>query len=605
MKKTTNYPAIEIVKDNIINQTLIIGSIIGTIALAVSFYYISVVGFIRWSNLTDFLVIASYILIAIFRKKIQLELKVLVIIIGLYTIIVTDILNWGLLSDNKTLLVIIPFFAFLAFKLRNAILIFIMGILIFLVLGYLTKLGLIEQNAGYLERGVSMTVWIINALLITVVSSVIIIIVRHFFNIFIKLIENLESQNIVITKREQSYREIFNSSTDAIFIHDIKGKILDVNNSMLSIYGYSIEDIDHLRIEMLSSNEGLFTKDAFKSYFQETIKKGKVVFDWYAKRKTGEFFWVEIILRKTVILDEERILAVVRDIHEKKVNEIELEKYKNHLEELVKLRTDELETINEELTSANDILHNQRSELQQTLEKLHNTQDQLVRSEKMASIGVLSAGVAHEINNPLNYIKGGVVGLEAHFNDFPETKTETTSILLNAINEGVNRAAAIVTSLNHFSRQVDDEKTSCNIHSIIDNCLVLAHNQLKNRVNVIKNYTSEECHVLGNDGKLHQVFLNVITNAEQAIEGSGTLTIETQIQGKELVIKLSDTGIGIPSANLSRLIEPFFTTKEAGKGTGLGLALTYKIIQEHKGRIEFLSELGKGTTVIVYLHLLK
>jgi len=271
------------------------------------------------------------------------------------------------------------------------------------------------------------------------------------------------------------------------------------------------------------------------------------------------------------------------------------------LELLVKERTEDLETAIGELTSTNEELFGQRQELEAAIESLHNTQKQLIQSEKMASLGVLAAGVAHEINNPLNFIQGGVFGLENYIQDNLANHSKELTPLLEGIQIGVARATDIVTSLNSYSRQDDSPGIPCNIHAIIDNCLVMLKNQFKYKVDVQKIYTSKAFTLIGNEGKLHQAILNILINAEQSIEDKGSIIITTNLALNRLVITITDTGSGISTENLPRITDPFFTTKDPGKGTGLGLSITYNIIQEHKGTLEFESQQGIGTKATITL----
>tara|TARA_R110001583_G_scaffold21807_2_gene82494 strand:- start:44800 stop:46854 length:2055 start_codon:yes stop_codon:yes gene_type:complete len=294
---------------------------------------------------------------------------------------------------------------------------------------------------------------------------------------------------------------------------------------------------------------------------------------------------------------------------EKRRDEIELEKHRTHLELLVKDRTEEYMAINEELNSmnvefhlSNKKLNLQKEELEASLRKLKETQSQLLQAEKMASLGVLTAGVAHEINNPLNYILGSYVGLNNYFkaNKAPEKEIQ---FLLSSLKIGVDRAADIVKGLNQFSRNSEDYNEDCDVHTIINNCLLMLNNQLKGRIEIDKKFCLETIFVTGNMGKLHQVYLNILTNAMQAIENEGTISIKSERIGKNVVIEIIDSGCGISKENLSKVMDPFFTTKEPGKGTGLGLSITFSIVEEHKGKLELESEQNKGTKVISTLPL--
>lgn len=251
------------------------------------------------------------------------------------------------------------------------------------------------------------------------------------------------------------------------------------------------------------------------------------------------------------------------------------------------------------------IVNERTKSLLDTVEELKTTQLQLVQSEKMASLGILASGLAHEINNPLNFIQGGIMGLEEYFNDkFKENIPEVLP-LLNGMQEGVFRAAEIVTSLNHYSQKDSLQKTECNIHHIINDCLVMIQNLTRNRIGIVKNFGTTQHLVIGNESQLSQVILNILTNAAHAIENNGIIKISTSIRNAEIVIQVADNGIGIKPENLKKIFDPFFTTKEPGKGTGLGLSIAYNIILDHKGKIEIKSESGIGTEVIIKLPLMK
>lgn len=234
------------------------------------------------------------------------------------------------------------------------------------------------------------------------------------------------------------------------------------------------------------------------------------------------------------------------------------------------------------------------------IEELRTTQQQLVHAEKMASLGILTAGVAHEINNPLNFIMGAYEGLKDH-ND--KTKNKEVENLLNALYTGVMRAADIVKSLNQFSRNSKNTNEDCNIHNIIDNCLTMVQGKLKGQIAIEKKYHATKQLVKGNVGDLHQVFVNILTNAQQAILNTGKINILTFEKVDSIVIEIQDTGTGIPEESISKITDPFFTTKTPGNGTGLGLYISYNIINDHHGKLEFDSGLDKGTTVRVLLPL--
>jgi signal transduction histidine kinase/ligand-binding sensor domain-containing protein len=278
----------------------------------------------------------------------------------------------------------------------------------------------------------------------------------------------------------------------------------------------------------------------------------------------------------------------------------QLKLQKKVLEIKVRERTNDLEDANTKLEERQEEILQQSEELLSTLNQLSQTQNQLIQSEKMASLGVLSAGVAHEINNPLNYIMGAYVGLDDYFKETVLTD-ERIPILLDGIKTGIDRASEIVRGLNQFSRNNDTLSEDCDIHSILNNCLVMLNYQLKERIEVYKNFSDEEIKIAGNVGKLHQVFINILYNSIQAIDKKGVISIKTNKQEQNSIIEITDSGCGISKHNLTKITDPFYTTKDPGKGTGLGLSIAYSIIQDHKGNIEFQSELNEGMTVKITL----
>jgi signal transduction histidine kinase len=242
-------------------------------------------------------------------------------------------------------------------------------------------------------------------------------------------------------------------------------------------------------------------------------------------------------------------------------------------------------------------LRDNNSSLQNSLQELKATQEKLVQSEKMASLGVLTAGVAHEINNPLNYIMGGYIGLTDHFKGEGKLDNENISFFLDSIKTGIDRASEIVKSLGQFSRGNQMKNETCDLHHIMDNCLIMLNGQAKEKVQFVKKFHPSPILVQGNIGKLHQVFINVLVNAIHAIEKNGLVTVSSFTNQNRCTIEINDNGCGIAAENLNKITDPFFTTKEPGKGTGLGLSITYAIVKEHKGELEINSKRGLGTTV--------
>ena len=238
-------------------------------------------------------------------------------------------------------------------------------------------------------------------------------------------------------------------------------------------------------------------------------------------------------------------------------------------------------------------------ELQNTLKELKETQIQLINSEKMASLGQLVAGVAHEINTPVASIKSnnGIVSKLLSSIEDSELKEMLTDV--NEIDkEAINRISNIVTSLKKFVRLDEAELQEADINKELDLTLELIRHETKNRIEIIKNY-GEIPAVKCFPNMLNQVFTNILINACQAIDGKGKITITTEYKDKKLIVKIKDTGKGIPQNQLNKIFTAGFTTKSSGVGTGLGLAICSKIIEKHHGEIIVNSELGKGSEFII------
>lgn len=271
------------------------------------------------------------------------------------------------------------------------------------------------------------------------------------------------------------------------------------------------------------------------------------------------------------------------------------------------------------------------TELQRTMQRLQQTQSQLVQSEKMASLGQLTAGIAHEINNPINFMASNVGPLKRDLVDLfavlaqyehlvHEHKLQTTFAgveklkqqvdyaflveeidkLLEGIEEGARRTTEIVRGLRNFSRLNEEGQKLASINQGLDATLLMLKHQLKNRVEVIRDYQTFP-DVFCYPGKLNQAFLNILSNASQAIKGEGKIFITTSFDGEIVTISIKDTGEGMSADVKQRIFEPFFTTKDVGEGTGLGLSITYGIIEDHDGNIEVYSEPGKGTEFVITL----
>ncbi len=250
--------------------------------------------------------------------------------------------------------------------------------------------------------------------------------------------------------------------------------------------------------------------------------------------------------------------------------------------------------------------------VQERTRQLKETHSKLIHKDKMASLGVLSASMVHEINNPI----AGTLNLIMLLKRIMDEETLTPQNLdqfrryLDLMETETRRVSGIVSNLLAFSRQSKMEPTPLNLNQLIEKTLLLNSNLLRiNNVKVEKRLHHGLPQIIGSEDQLLQVFVNFVSNAAEAMESvaGGTLSIESRYYpvNKRILVSFKDTGIGIPRKNLTKLFEPFFTTKRKGKGLGLGLSLAYGIIEEHGGTISVESEVGKGTTIDVELPLKK
>ncbi len=401
-----------------------------------------------------------------------------------------------------------------------------------------------------------------------------------------------------LRQSEATFRALTETMCSGVIVH--RGKILYANHHAETLTGYS-------RAELLAMSVDAIVHPQM----QEQLSASVFDFD-----------------------GEPAVLATFIDITDRRRAEESLRSAHEGLERLVEQRTAQLKgatlaleqdverrrTIEAELITRND-------ELTALNKRLADAQGQLVQSEKLASIGQLAAGVAHEINNPIGYVYSNLTSLEHYVHDALALIAQYESVealiddaatvaalqarkdsidlaflredlphLLAESHEGISRVRKIVQDLKDFSR-VDHthERELVDLHRCLDSTLNVVSFKLKYKADVVKDYgTLPEIDCV--PSQLNQVFMNLLVNAAQAIEGPrGTITIRTRATDDAVIVSVEDTGKGIKREHLTRIFDPFFTTKPVGKGTGLGLSLVYAIIEQHGGRIDVDSTLGKGT----------
>lgn len=297
----------------------------------------------------------------------------------------------------------------------------------------------------------------------------------------------------------------------------------------------------------------------------------------------------------------------------------------------LKQQQEDLKLAQSELTKTLENEQHFRKGLQKTNRELKDTQSQLIHAEKMSSLGQLTAGLFHEINNPVNFVKGGIETLERSFNEIMKLLKEAASLdedslrdikkvydLKNKINEeiefnseivpqiikdmlfGTKRIEEIINSLKIFSRQTESNSEYVLLHDVINSALLILQRKIEGVATINKKFDRKIEKIECFPGQLNQVFVNLISNAIDAIT-EGEIVITTKDLGDSVSISFKDNGIGMNKQVIEHIFEPFFTTKEVGKGTGLGLSISYSIITNHGGSIKVYSELGKGSEFIVIL----
>lgn len=385
----------------------------------------------------------------------------------------------------------------------------------------------------------------------------------------------------------------------AVTVMNMDGVITYANDSFCEINGYSREELTGRTHAEIHAEE---MPPPYWKKMQSNLKKGLV---WHSeiagKRKDGSLFWTDTTIIPLSLLTEKDIgyISLSTDI--------------SHLRE-----------DNQKL--AKSVMEKER--------KLHTVEGILVQSEKMASMGMLAAGVAHEINNPIAYISSNTAKMREYIDGMSSVIHEALAIaedsstpdliktrlceairgkddihyllqdsqsMLSETIDGIERVRKIVSDLKSFSHNGNGKKTNTDINKCIESALTLANNEIKYKATVVRDFDPIPA-VYCNESQINQVILNLLVNAAHAIDKSGTISVKTRaIDNKHISISISDTGSGISEETLGRIFEPFFTTKPVGKGTGIGLSISNDIIHKHNGKIAVSSTTGKGTTFTIIL----
>jgi PAS domain S-box-containing protein len=433
----------------------------------------------------------------------------------------------------------------------------------------------------------------------------------------ISLQEERKRESVVWTQNEAKWRSLLQNSSNLITILEADGTIRYTSPPIERILGYkSTELIGRKAFDLVHPDDIYLVSSNFQEVLQDATQT--LTFEFQCRHKDGSWRYLESTY-SNLLIDSPvaRIVVNYRDITERKQAE-------------AALRESEAQ------------LRSYSQQLEQALHDLQETQTQLIQTEKMSSLGQLVAGVAHEINNPVSFIYGNIPHATAYTKDllhlihlYRKQYPEATSEILEALEDidldfvledlpklmdsmqiGAERIRQIVLSLRNFSRLDKAAREPVDLHKGIDNTLLLLQHRLKAKaerpaIDVIKEYGNlplVDCYA----GQLNQVFMNILSNAIDALEEQAAtnphplqIRIQTETQdNNQAIIRIADNGSGIPLEVQSRLFDPFFTTKPVGQGTGLGLSISYQIVVDrHGGHLKCISVPGEGTEFVIELPL--
>ena len=428
--------------------------------------------------------------------------------------------------------------------------------------------------------------------------------------------EDLENSNQLRVQVELQMRDMVEAMPNPVYFKDENGIYRSCNQAFVDYLGLPREKIIGFTVYDVAPKA---LADLYhKADLDVMTKGGRQQYEGCLAHADGTM--KDVVFYKSVLLHADGrmrgIVGIILDITERKKIEQDIRDNEQRLMRAL----DHIKTVNVEL---------------------EKTQDKLLQSEKLAAIGTLAAGVAHEINNPLGFIQGNLTVLSQYVRTFLNLITDYEKLkdaiddedlsrlkelqrdleraegesnymflkedvvgLLKETTYGVERINKIVTALQHFSYASHGPKTLTRVNDALEGIMNMVSAEILKKAELVKEY-GDIPPVEANEEQLKQVFINLLVNAAQAITNMGVIRLKTYVKDAHAVVEISDTGCGIPREVLPKIFDPFFTTKETGKGTGLGLSICYDIIKKHKGRIEVISEPGQGTTFLVFLPLVK
>ena len=403
-----------------------------------------------------------------------------------------------------------------------------------------------------------------------------------------RLYEELTSKSADLQESEAKYRALTQEAGEAILLADLKSRrVMEVNDEAQKLTGVPIDFLRGRNLASIIPVEELARDETF----DELERDGRLrISDVRFERRRAEPVYLDVNISLVHYGDHRIAQVICHDVTERHKLASHLRHHAEELEAEVEARTRDL----------------------------RDSQAQLVQQEKMAALGRLVAGVAHEMNTPIGTVTSNADILSRSLEKLrgiltdescPEAVRANNSLtkVLKVLDDisringmACDRIIAIVGSLRNFARLDEADFKRADLHEGLESTLTLVHHEMKRRAKLVKDYgdiPSIRCH----PNQINQVFMNLLVNASQAIEEHGEITIRTRREGDIVSVQISDTGVGIPPENLASIFDPGFTTKGVGVGTGLGLSICFKIMQDHGGTIDVRSEVGKGSTFTLRL----
>jgi PAS domain S-box-containing protein len=580
--------------------------------------------------------------LAFFRNKIPLDIKVYTTLLTLLAVMINSFLYLGFLASAKFYIVLAPVLASYILSFRKSILLLIGFLFVYVVFGYFYVSGNRVVNVNAINHIVSAETWITETILIFLVSLCLLYVGKAYLKEILNNSSLIRKQNEVLNASKNQLQAVLDYSPIAIVQANMEGEIEYINNEFHKLFGYSLEEIptleDWVNKAYADPNMHHVAWERFNNAIKELDKPSKEIYQAEINVTCKDHSIKKVSLSAVNVSG--KLLFTLNDFTQRFKIEQELLEHKENLETLVEERTIEIEEAKnklklsfEESLITSESLLDQRQQLETTLSNLKIAQDKLIQSEKMASLGTLTAGIAHEINNPINFVYAGINSLLNDFKDIEPVIMEISKIdpekddlkeklrgiqqlkkkhyfdesfqaiphIIEDIKIGANRTTEIIKGLRSFSRTDKDKMDSLNIRKCIETTLLLMKNQYKNNIEIVTDLSNEVPEIHCYPGKIDQVFLNLLSNAIDSISEKGNIWITTKKQDDNILISIKDNGVGISNEALDKLYDPFFTTKPVGKGMGLGLSITYGIIKEHNGTIKVKSEPNKGSEFILTL----